>query len=186
MSTIDWTTPEGTQENWSEMIEVNGEQLSIEELKKGYMRQSDYTRKTQELKREQQEQLDPDWEQAIARLNANGYVRRDEIENIKQSLTAEQRFAELISANPELKKQEKAIKEIAQLKGIAYEDVIEEYWFGSIDKLNKAKDRRLVWDRQLVEEKQKSISELSPGLEREEWKRANSNASNMFTKSRSF
>jgi hypothetical protein len=32
-----------------DVIEIDGQQVSIEELKKGYLRQSDYTRKTQEV-----------------------------------------------------------------------------------------------------------------------------------------
>lgn len=35
-----------------EAIEINGKEVTIEELKNGYFRQSDYTKKTQELKRE--------------------------------------------------------------------------------------------------------------------------------------
>ena len=68
---------------------------------------------------------------------------------------------------------------------MAYEDVIEEYGFGSLDKLNKAKDRRLIGDRQLIEDRVKSISDLYP-TERAEWKRENADNSNMFSKAKSF
>ena len=37
------------------MIEVNGEMLTLEEVKRGYMRQSDYTKKTQELSEQRKE-----------------------------------------------------------------------------------------------------------------------------------
>ena len=63
-----------------------------------------------------QPQEDADGQQLKARLDANGYARRDEIDNIKSSLVEDQRFADLITANPELKRSEKAIKEMAQLK----------------------------------------------------------------------
>lgn len=36
----------------SETIEIDGQELTIDELKSGYLRQSDYTRKTQEIQRE--------------------------------------------------------------------------------------------------------------------------------------
>jgi phage I-like protein len=38
-----------------QFFEINGEQVSLEELQKGYLRQSDYTRKTQEVSRKQRE-----------------------------------------------------------------------------------------------------------------------------------
>ena len=38
-----------------ETIEIDGEEVSIEELKNGYLRQSDYTRKTQEVARTKKE-----------------------------------------------------------------------------------------------------------------------------------
>lgn len=44
-----------TQETKPTMIEVDGKELTLDELKNGYLRQSDYTRKTQEAKRLEQE-----------------------------------------------------------------------------------------------------------------------------------
>jgi hypothetical protein len=41
--------------NEPQFFEINGEQVSLEELQKGYLRQSDYTRKTQEVSRKQRE-----------------------------------------------------------------------------------------------------------------------------------
>lgn len=48
---------EETTPNIPEFIEVDGQKVSVEELKNGYLRQSDYTKKTQALAREQS-QLD--------------------------------------------------------------------------------------------------------------------------------
>lgn len=191
MSTTDGTQDESlTHEDWSATIEVNGEELSLEELKKGYMRQSDYTKKTQELKRSSETQnsnleYDPvELENFRTLLKNEGIVTKSDIEKVKESIVADQRFADLIYANPELKKNEKAIKEMAQLKWMAYEDVIEEYWFWSVDKLNKAKDRRLVGDRSFWEKKEKSINELT-SEEYAEWKKTVDKAS-MFSKVGSF
>lgn len=50
--------PEATREqgsNLPEFVEVNGEQVPLDELKNGFMRQSDYTRKTQELARNKEQ-----------------------------------------------------------------------------------------------------------------------------------
>ena len=44
-----------TKETKPTTIEVDGEELTLEELKNGYLRQSDYTRKTQEVRRLEQE-----------------------------------------------------------------------------------------------------------------------------------
>lgn len=46
---------EQTQKDVPQTIEINGEQVSIDEVTKGYLRQSDYTRKTQELANQRKE-----------------------------------------------------------------------------------------------------------------------------------
>lgn len=46
------TEPETTETATPQYVEVDGKQIPIDELTKGYMMQSDYTRKTQELARE--------------------------------------------------------------------------------------------------------------------------------------
>lgn len=54
------TTEQGTTQaepstDEPQFFEINGEKVSLEELQKGYLRQSDYTRKTQEVSRKQRE-----------------------------------------------------------------------------------------------------------------------------------
>lgn len=49
------TAPIVNSESKAETIEIDGQQVSIDELKGGYLRQSDYTRKTQELARKKKE-----------------------------------------------------------------------------------------------------------------------------------
>lgn len=119
--------------------------------------QSEFTRRMQEQNSQEQPQDDNSeaWKQRI-----KSQVLEPELEKFKESVVSEQRFNDFISVNPDLRKHEKAIKEIAQAKWLAYEDVIEEYWFWKIDKLNKAKDRSLVWDR-IIDEKQKTVFDLS-------------------------
>lgn len=48
----DKSDEETPQSKEDEVIEIDGQKVTINELKNGYMRQSDYTRKTQEVKRE--------------------------------------------------------------------------------------------------------------------------------------
>lgn len=47
--------PKPEEEKEEEFIEVDGEKLSLDELRNGYLRQSDYTKKTQSLAKEKQE-----------------------------------------------------------------------------------------------------------------------------------
>lgn len=63
----------------------NGEQVDVEELKRGYMRQQDYTRKTQMLKQmprevEQEPQMSEEDLEAIKMLKKYGVVTREELE----------------------------------------------------------------------------------------------------------
>jgi hypothetical protein len=51
-------TEETGEGNDQDLVEVNGEKLSIDELKKGYMRSADYTRKTQRLAQDKSKSLE--------------------------------------------------------------------------------------------------------------------------------
>lgn len=125
--------------------------------------QSWFTKQAQELKalreaQEQWQQLDQNGEERKEWIKQN--VLEPELAKLRSSMWAEQHFTQLMEANPALKPYERAIKDIADTKWIAYEDVIQDYWFGSKDKLSKAKDRSLVWDRTL-DNQPKSIKDLS-------------------------
>lgn len=175
------TTTDGTMDydptlesDWQEAIDWKSKAEEIEGKYKSL--QSDYTRKSQELStfKKAPVEEDPDLQalddrilqKASELLTAKWLVSREEIES-------ERKFANLIEANPELQKYEKAIKKIAESEGIAYEDIIQHYWFMSEDKLLKAKNRSLLWDREFGK-KEKPISEMSPS-EYAEWKKKNLN-----------
>lgn len=113
-----------------------------------------------------------EWNTAEERAAYIKQTAQEEALKVKQSLVSEQQLDFLIGNNPSLRPYEKAIKEIANAKWVAFEDVIEEYGFWSLDKLQKAKERSLVWDRWLQETPQRSINDLS-SKEREERKAAN-------------
>lgn len=132
-----------------------------------------YTKQAQELaelRRNQSNQQDTSWEERKQWIKEN--VLDPELQKLQGNLVAEQEFKQLIDANPQLRTHEKAIKEIANAKWVAYEDVIEEYGFWSLDKLQKAKERSLIWDRWLQETPQRSLNDLS-SKEREERKATN-------------
>ena len=123
-----------------------------------------------ELRRQSNQQTDVSWEERKQWIKEN--VLDPELQKLQGNLVAEQEFKQLIDANPQLRAHEKAIKEIANAKWVAYEDVIEEYGFWSLDKLQKAKERSLIWDRWLQETPQRSLNDLS-SKEREERKATN-------------
>jgi hypothetical protein len=113
-----------------------------------------------------------EWNTAEERAAYIKQTAQEEALKVKQSLVSEQQLDFLIDNNPSLRPYEKAIKEIANAKWVAFEDVIEEYGFWSLDKLQKAKERSLVGDRWLQETPQRSINDLS-SKEREERKATN-------------
>jgi len=134
-------------------------------LQAGFTKQA---KELAELRRNQQ--TDVSWEERKVWIKEN--VLDPELQKLQGNMVAEQEFKQLIDANPQLRTHEKAIKEIATAKWVAYEDVIEEYGFWSLDKLQKAKERSLIWDRWLQETPQRSLNDLS-SKEREERKAAN-------------
>ena len=134
-------------------------------LQAGFTKQA---KELAELRRNQQ--TDVSWEERKQWIKEN--VLDPELQKLQGNMVAEQEFKQLIDANPQLRTHEKAIKEIATAKWVAYEDVIEEYGFWSLDKLQKAKERSLIWDRWLQETPQRSLNDLS-SKEREERKAAN-------------
>jgi hypothetical protein len=113
-----------------------------------------------------------EWNTAEERAAYIKQTAQEEALKVKQSLVSEQQLDFLIDNNPSLRPYEKAIKEIANAKWVAFEDVIEEYGFWSLDKLQKAKERNLIWDRWLQETPQRSLNDLS-SKEREERKVTN-------------
>lgn len=113
-----------------------------------------------------------EWNTAEERAAYIKQTAQEEALKVKQSLVSEQQLEFLIDNNPSLRPYEKAIKEIANAKWVAFEDVIEEYGFWSLDKLQKAKERNLIWDRWLQETPQRSLNDLS-SKEREERKATN-------------
>lgn len=165
--------------NWNPVTE----KVKLAELKSGYLRQSDYTRKSQELAKQREEiqskQADattPDELQAVETLRKKyGFVTREELELQAQQMAESQKLSQLIDSNPDLKQYEWAIKEIGKSTNMAYEDIIVKYWFASKDKLEKARSSR--WDVKWSLDKwpkQKSIREMTTE-EYMKWKKEHMN-----------
>jgi len=89
------------EDSSEEFIEIDGEEVSLEELKKGYLRQSDYTRKTQEVAdqrkqledfknlyndTQQKKEMSPEEKQVFDFIEKYGLVTKDSLEK-KMSIT---------------------------------------------------------------------------------------------------
>lgn len=166
-STTQETTPvvetsESAEQPSTNLVEINGEKLTLDELKSGYMRQQDYTRKTQELSKEKKVKTAE--EENLSRWIADeGYVTKDQLEALSKQTEQELSFAELLRNNPELKKQETIIRKLAKADGIAFEDAISKYNLTSVDKLKKAKESGpIVGTTDRGERPSKSIDDMTP------------------------
>lgn len=142
--------------------DANGEPImqtvSEDELLNGYLRQTDYTKKTQELAEQRKMQqpqtniADED-EQVKQALDKWGYAKVETVESLVekklQSITKsqkdEQAIQSVIASNPDLKQFEWAIRKIAATDDSAIEDIVVKYGFSNHDKLSKAKQRWIVW-----------------------------------------
>ena len=144
--------------NWNPIMQS----VTEDELINGYMRQSDYTRKTQELAEERkqlqwqvtrQDTSDDEDANVEAYLQSKGYAKADQVEKlvnerlqgIAKSQQDEETLRKLIIENPELKQYEWAIREIAKNDNSALEDIVVKYGFSTHDKLSEAKKRSVMW-----------------------------------------
>jgi Holliday junction resolvasome RuvABC DNA-binding subunit len=88
------------------------QEVTKDELLNGYLRQQDYTRKTQEIaevrkQKEQEATKGDETEEVKKTLKQLGFATKDEIQEYVVSLarqqTEEQKLSNLIQSNPELK-----------------------------------------------------------------------------------
>ena len=152
-------------------IDANGDPImqtvTEDELLNGYLRQSDYTKKTQELA-EQRKMTQPteqpiDDDAAVEQyLASKGYAKKETVESIVEAKMKwlskaqqdEQHIQSVISSNPELKQFEWAIRKIAATDDSAIEDIVVKYGFSNHDKLSKAKNRDIKGGSNKVESNQ--------------------------------
>lgn len=164
--------------NWDPIVQ----QVTEDELLNGYLRQSDYTRKTQELAEERkmiwgQQQVAPatDDDAAVEQyLASKGYAKQETVESIVEAKLKwitkaqqdEQTIQSIISSNPDLKQFEWAIRKIAATDNSAIEDIVVKYGFSNHDKLSKAKTRDIKgWSNKLESDQPKPVSEWT----KEDW-----------------
>lgn len=151
----------------SQTFDVNWQTLTGDKLLENYTKlQAEYTKARQEVSEtKKNNELSDEDKAAIDFLKKSWFATSDDLEAMQNKQTQDSRLKEIISANPDLKQFESAIREIWTTQNVAYEDVIQKYWFKSKDKLKKAQSQ---WElKGAWESKTKSISEMS----REEYKK---------------
>lgn len=180
---VEWTPKTFNVKVW---MDVNGnpimQEVTEDELLNGYLRQSDYTKKTQELAREREMldqrasqaqdvwyKWDPADDEAVeAYLQSKGYAKKETVEQLVEekikwltkSQQDEQTIQSLIASNPNLKQFEGAIRKIAATENDAIEDIVVRYGFTTPNELSKAKQRGIVgWADKLGNERSKPVAE---------------------------
>lgn len=132
----------------NDLVEVNGEMVSVEELKKGYMRQSDYTKKTQRLAQDKSKSLDeikdsnPELYDAVVQLRSAGVATKDDIElaveetleRIEAKKSGEITAKKFFEDNPDLESSKKAILDLSKSTGLTPEEVAIQYNFMEKDR----------------------------------------------------
>lgn len=181
---------ETRQDSDSQVFEIDGQELTLDELKNGYLRQSDYTKKTQELAEKRKElewmktsDMTDDEKQMLEWIKKQWFVSKDELERTTFQQSQELELREIIANAPSLKSQEHAIRKLQEAEWWSYEEIIHKYGFMEKDKLQKAKQSRVkvVWEKER-DVKQRSITDLSPE-EYAERKKQNLSWWGMFQKS---
>ena len=126
--------------NDSKTIDLgDGQEVTLEELKKGYLRQSDYTKKTQELASKKTELSEED-EKALKVIKDAGFATVEDIANFKKE---QEQNADLKNLITNVDLSETQLKMVQDLKKVnpdkSYADIANEYWVIDEAKLNKVK-----------------------------------------------
>ncbi len=134
----------------------NGEKVTLDELKAGYMKGSDYTKKTQELS-EKKKDLDLSAEdlKAIDVLKKAWFAMTDELANFKKEQSDKEDFTNFIWATDLSENQLKAVKDLRQVNpDKSYAEIAKEYWYIDEAKLNKFKGNASIkWNSFALPEK---------------------------------
>lgn len=122
--------------------------------------QAEYTKSRQELsKLKKDSELSDEDKQAIDFIKKHWFITKEELDNMSMKQSQELNLREILDSNPDLRSYEQAIRDLWKTTWMAYEDIIQKYWFKSKDKLLKA---RWQWEIKWMPEKsEKSIAEMS-------------------------
>src|SRR3990167_8734664 len=172
--------PDATQEQPAAVttVEIDGQQVSLEEVRAGYLRQADYTKKTQELA-EERKKLKPDPEVSEEKSPQD---LSKEVDNLVDLLSPRlnERFVsrqetdleKFLSQNPDLEGKRKLLEDLGKASSKSYWDIASEYDLKPSDALEKAKSRKIVGESKLDEKPGQKLADMTP-TEWAEWKKAN-------------
>lgn len=177
-----------------ELVVIDNESVRLSELKQGYLRNKDYTQKTQEvaeMKKELEgkarelaradkpqlstsEETDPEIAKAINLLKEHGMATKDDLQALEARQLDDKKLTKLIETNPDLKKHEQALRVIGKTDNRAWEDLVVKYGFKASDKLAKAKANVEIVGEPAAKTKEQSkkVKDLTT-KEYGEWKKAN-------------
>jgi len=171
-------TEGGTEE---QTIEINGEQVPVTEVQKGYMRQQDYTRKAQELsndrrlfeqsraldrpqeRQEQGQTLTPEQQQAREMLKQMGVAFADDIAPTKKELTAIRKEFEEREDDREADRQVNELKTKYGMEEQQISNIIDFAVQEGIPTLELAY-KAMVYDQKITEAKQAGKAETAKTL----------------------
>jgi len=161
---------------------ADGSEVTIDELKSWYMRQSDYTKKTTALAEEKKSADNPELDQTKKILKDMWFATVEEISDLKkfkeefltdkQKLAQENEFNDFANDFKSLSDNQKTI--LKDLKKVytdkSYKDILKETWFVDQALLDKAKTSwGVVWWASLwIPEKKEEIS-ISPKVAKKFW-----------------
>lgn len=167
-------TESSTGESVTKVTMEDGSEISLDELKSGYMKDADYRQKTAALAERQRElartgvsqqaeaELDPEIQKAVSVLREAGMATKEDLIAMQAQEEDERRLQNLLKSNPELKAQEKAIRAVGKTDNSAWEDIVTNYGFSSKDKLSVAKaNRAIVGDSTPQPTTQKSLKDMT-------------------------
>lgn len=119
----------------------NGETVTLDELKSGYMKGKDYTKKTQELSKQKEELQLSDTDLALVEtLKKAGFATVDEMANYKREQSDKEELWNFVWSSGLSETQLKMVVDLKKVNPDAsYWDIAKNYWLIDEAKLNKVK-----------------------------------------------
>lgn len=119
----------------------NGEKVTLEELKSGYMKGKDYTKKTQELSKKKEELQLSDKDLALVEtLKKAGIATVDALDNYKKEQADKEEFSNFAWSADLSEAQLKMVIDLKKVNiDLSYWDIAKNYWLIDEAKLNRVK-----------------------------------------------
>jgi len=124
--------------------------------------QAEYTKSRQELSEfKKKSEMSEEDKAAYDMMKEMEFITKADLEAQAANMARESNLKEIIAWNPDLRQFEAAIRRIGADDNMAYEDIIQNYGFWAKDKLAKARSQWDVKWTPNIDQKKKSIWEMS-------------------------